>query len=52
MSRACRMSRVESAGRQHLRRRVDEVHWLQERLVEFVEVEARDVVVGVCYYFV
>ena len=39
--------RVQRRRRQHLRRRVDEVHGVHRRAVELVEVEARDVVVGV-----
>jgi len=45
--RAGSEGRVEGLGRQHLRRRVDEVHWLHDLAVEFGKVEAGDAVVGV-----
>jgi hypothetical protein len=40
-------SRVEGSGGQHLRRRVDEIHWLHDFAVEFGKVDAGDAVVGV-----
>jgi hypothetical protein len=40
-------SGVEGSGGQHLRRRVDEVHWLHDFAVEFGKVDAGDAVVGV-----
>jgi hypothetical protein len=47
---------VESLSGQHLRRVVDEVHWLHDFAVEFSEVEALDAVVrvgvdAVCLWF-
>lgn len=44
--------RVEGRGGEHLRRFVGEVHWVHRGAVELVEVQARDVVVGIDEVFV
>jgi len=42
------MSGVQGGSRKHLRRVIDEVHRIHRRAVEFEQVEAWDIVVGIC----